>query len=257
MSRSASAARMAAARVKAISSRGFGGDARIGRGGGAGDRRANRTHRGRRDASRRLRAVVPPATTSEAATSGRTRRDPMADRSARAVLLLLIVVGAILRVRGLRFGFPHPVARPDEEVLVDAALGVLRDPNPHFFDWPSAFIYATGASYAALFAVERAVGGAVRHAAVAKASFEPVLHLIPRALSATAGVLTIPALYGAARELFSRRIAVVAAAFLAVAFLHVRDSHFGVTDVPAAFLTVCAFWAALRCATEGARDARV
>src|SRR5438874_444420 len=166
MSRSASAARMAAARVKAISSRGFGGDARIGRGGGAGDRRANRTHRGRRDASRRLRAVVPPAMTSEAATSGRARRDPMADRSARAVLLLLIVVGAILRVRGLRFGFPHPVARPDEEVLV-------------------------------------------------------------------------------------------AAAFLAVAFLHVRDSHFGVTDVPAAFLTVCAFWAALRCATEGARDARV
>ena len=156
----------------------------------------------------------------------------------------------------LRAGLLWTGDREIENGWVRARDG-MRKAESHFFDWPSAFIYATGASYAALFAVERAVGGAVRHAAVAKASFEPVLHLIPRALSAAAGVLTIPALYGAARELFSRRIAVVAAAFLAVAFLHVRDSHFGVTDVPAAFLTVCAFWAALRCATEGARDARV
>ncbi|PYR44364.1 MAG: hypothetical protein DMF93_00585, partial [Acidobacteria bacterium] len=73
--------------------------------------------------------------------------------SSRALLLLVIAGGAVLRVWGLRFGFPHPVARPDEEVLVDAALGVLRDGNPHFFDWPSLFIYATAGSYAALFAV--------------------------------------------------------------------------------------------------------
>jgi len=177
--------------------------------------------------------------------------------SSRALLLLVLAVGAALRVWGLQFGFPHPAARPDEEVLVDAALGVLRDGNPRFFDWPSAFIYTTAGSYAALFALERAVGGAIRHAAIAKAAFQPVLHLIPRALSAAAGVLTIAALYGAARELFSRRIALLAAVFLSVAFLHVRDSHFGVTDVPATFLTVCAFWAALRCATRGPTDARV
>jgi Dolichyl-phosphate-mannose-protein mannosyltransferase len=175
----------------------------------------------------------------------------------RTLLLVVLAGGALLRVWGLRFGFPHPVARPDEEVLVDAALAALRDGNPNFFDWPSAFIYTTAGSYAALFAVERLVGGAIRHATIAKAAYQPVLHLIPRALSAAAGVLTIAALYGAAREIFSRRIALLAAAFLAVAFLHVRDSHFGVTDVPATLLTVCAFWAALRCATRGATDARV
>src|SRR5207245_2101204 len=59
-----------------------------------------------------------------------------------------------------------------------------------------------------------------------------------------------------ARELFSRRVALVAAGFLAVAFLHVRDSHFGVTDVPVTFLTVCAFWAGVRCATRGVTQAR-
>ena len=195
--------------------------------------------------------------TSEPARSAPLPRDALADRSCAVILLLVVAVGAILRFTGLRFGFPHTVARPDEEVIVDTALGVLRDPNPHFFDWPSLFIYVTAGAYAVLFAVERAVGGAFRHATVAKAAFEPVLHLIPRALSATTGVLTIAALFGAARELFSRRVAVVAAAFLAVTFLHVRDSHFGVTDVPATFMTVCAFWAGLRCATRGATDARV
>jgi 4-amino-4-deoxy-L-arabinose transferase-like glycosyltransferase len=181
----------------------------------------------------------------------------MSDRTCRAILVLVMTAGAILRLWGLRFGFPHPVARPDEEVIVDTALGVLRDPNPHFFDWPTLFIYVTAAAYAVLFAVERAIGGAIRHATLAKAAFEPVLHLIPRALSATAGILTIAALFGAARELFSRRVALVAAGFLAVAFLHVRDSHFGVTDVPVTFLTVCAFWAGIRCATRGVTQARV
>jgi hypothetical protein len=81
--------------------------------------------------------------------------------------------------------------------------------------------------------------------------FEPALHLVPRVLSAAAGTATIAALFGAAKELFSTRVALLASAFLAVTFLHVRDSHFGVTDVPATFLTVCAFWASVRCATKG------
>jgi 4-amino-4-deoxy-L-arabinose transferase-like glycosyltransferase len=172
-------------------------------------------------------------------------------RSSWIGLGLIVAVGAALRFWGIRFGLPHPYARPDEEVLVEAALGVLRDPNPHFFDWPTLFIYLTAGAYQLLFAIERATGGVIRNAAVAKASFEPVLHLIPRLISATAGVLTIAVLYGAARELFSRRVALLAAALLAVTYLHVRDSHFGVTDVPMTFLTVCAWWAALRMAAGG------
>ena len=166
-------------------------------------------------------------------------------------MALVVAVGAILRLWGLQFGLPHPFARPDEEVIVDAALGILRDPNPHFFDWPTLFVYLTAAGYAVTFAVERGIGGAMTDATIAKAAFEPLLHLIARALSVSAGIATIVVLFGAARELFSRRVALLAAAFLAVAFLHVRDSHFGVTDVPATFLTVCAFWASLKCATRG------
>jgi 4-amino-4-deoxy-L-arabinose transferase-like glycosyltransferase len=176
----------------------------------------------------------------------------LSDRVTRVLLTLVMVAGAVLRFWGLQFGLPHPFARPDEEVIVNIALGMLRDPNPHFFDWPSLFSYTTSAIYAVMFAVERAIGGA----AMAKSVFEPALHMVTRVLSASAGVATIAALYGAARELFSRRVALLAAALLAVAFLHVRDSHFGVTDVPATFLTICGFWAGLRCFTRGATVSR-
>jgi 4-amino-4-deoxy-L-arabinose transferase-like glycosyltransferase len=181
----------------------------------------------------------------------------LSDRTTGIILVLVVMAGATLRLWGLQFGFPHPFARPDEEVIVDVALGILSDPNPHFFDWPTLFMYLTAASYAGLFAVERAIGGTITDGTIAKASFEPVLHLIPRVWSACAGVATIVVLFAAARELFSRRVALLGAALLAVAFLHVRDSHFGVTDVPVTFLTMCAFWAGLRCATRGVTLRRV
>ena len=68
------------------------------------------------------------------------------------MLLVLVIAGAaLLRVWGLAFGLPHPFTRPDEEVIVDVALGVLSDRNPHFFDWPTLFMYLTAAAYAVLF----------------------------------------------------------------------------------------------------------
>jgi 4-amino-4-deoxy-L-arabinose transferase-like glycosyltransferase len=178
-------------------------------------------------------------------------------RTAVAALAAIVVMAAALRFWGLAFGFPHPFARPDEEVIVDTALGILRDPNPHFFDWPTLFMYATSFAYAVLFAVERAIGGALTGPGVPKINLEPVVFLVPRILSALLGTGTIAILYGSARELFSKRIALLAAGLLAVVFLHVRDSHFGVTDVPMTFVAIAAFWAGIRGATAGATPGRV
>src|SRR5262245_52703773 len=153
-------------------------------------------------------------------------------------LALIVSAGLTLRVWGLAFGLPHDFVRPDEEKIVGPALGIAAgDLNPHLFLYPSLFLYLTASVYAIL------------------PSVDPFL--VARALAAVAGTATIAVLYGAARERFSRRAALAAAAFSAVVFLMVRDSHFGVTDVPAAFLTVCAFWAAMRCAARGVTPRRV
>ena len=67
-----------------------------------------------------------------------------------------------------------------------------------------------------------------------------------RMLSATAGVVSIWVLFRVGRHLFGERTAHVAALFLALAFLHVRDSHFGVPDITATCLVLVSFLFTLR-----------
>src|SRR5258708_29945817 len=52
------------------------------------------------------------------------------------------------------------------------------------------------------------------------------------------GVVTVWAVYAVCRRVFDETVAIVAAFFLALSFLHVRDSHFGVTDVAMTALVV-------------------
>jgi Dolichyl-phosphate-mannose-protein mannosyltransferase len=179
-------------------------------------------------------------------------------KAPRVLLLIILAAGAALRFWAIGFGLPHSFARPDEEHIAEAALGVLRgDFNPHMFLYPSLFVYLTSVGSALLVLVERAasiVDGSARSTLMTLP--ESTIRLVARVLSAAAGVATVAALYGAARLLFSTRTALPSAAFLAVAFLHVRDSHFGVTDVPMTLLVVCAFWSAARCWTQGITIAR-
>src|SRR5262245_19906620 len=188
------------------------------------------------------------------------RTEPAPDGHTVAALGALLLLGGLLRLWGLRFGLPHDFSRPDEEKIVGAALGVLQgDLNPHMFLYPSLFIYANAAVYWVLFAIERVIGGTASRANfAASAAADPTLfHITARLLAAASGTATIAALYAGARELFSGRIALIAAATLAVVFLHVRDSHFGVTDVPVTLLVVLAWWSAARCFNRGLTQRRV
>src|SRR5438093_9980860 len=174
----------------------------------------------------------------------------------RLMVLLVMGTGAALRFWGIQFGLPDDFARPDEEKLIGAALNILQgDPNPHFFLYPTLFIFVISAAYAVLSGVERLAGATASQADfVAQSIADPsLLHLTARLLAAAAGVATIPVLYSAVRRVSSARAALIASGFLAVAFLHVRDSHFGVTDVPATFLIVCAFRAPVLVAACGIR----
>ena len=59
-------------------------------------------------------------------------------------------------------------------------------------------------------------------------------------LALSAGVATIGLVYWLVERLFDRLTAITAAFFVAIAFLHVRDSHFGASDVPMTALVVAA-----------------
>jgi dolichyl-phosphate-mannose-protein mannosyltransferase len=172
---------------------------------------------------------------------------------------LAIAVAVVLRVWGIGFGLPHTITRPDEDATVSIAVGLFtRSLNPHFFDWPTLFMYGVAAAFAVYFQIGRVAGWfADKSAFVAAVSEHPSpLFRIARGVSAAAGVMTVATVHAIGVRLFDRTTALIAACFLAVAALHARDSHFGVTDITATWLVTLAFLYTVRwSAANRRRDA--
>jgi len=176
----------------------------------------------------------------------------------RLLVAAIVALAALVRFWGLDFGLPHTETRPDESSIVAVAIRIAHgDLHPHFFNYPTLYMYVLAALYWGVYGLGR-VGGWFE-------SFEQFAHvwtseavgpyLVSRALSATAGTATVAALYLLGRRLFGRQTGVIAAVFLALAFLHVRDSHFGVTDVTMTLLVVCAvYWLVKAFQRARARD---
>jgi hypothetical protein len=165
-------------------------------------------------------------------------------------VILAGVLAAVLRLWGIGFGLPNVLAHPDESRVAHTAVGFLSgELVPGFFNYPSLFMYVTGALDAA-YCGTQIVAGTFDSLEACAASWpwrwEPFF-LIPRLLSAAAGVATVAVLFCLVRRLIDDEAAGVAASvLLAGSFLHVRDSHFGVTDASMTLLLVAAVTLFLR-----------
>jgi hypothetical protein len=177
---------------------------------------------------------------------------PAADVSPRAERILLVAVvalGLAVRFWGLKFGLPVVYARPDELLLIGVVIGFFRgDPNPHFFEYPTLYLYVLAGVYC-LFYARSMLAGWVRDSAEFAASFK--VNFVPfflaaRATAAVLGGATVALVHGIARPLFGVSAGLLAALFMAVAFLHVRDSHYATTDVPMVFFVAAATLAIVR-----------
>ena len=108
--------------------------------------------------------------------------------------------------------------------------GVL---NPHFADWPHLYFYVA----AAWLAPFRFVG---------LVSDPASGYLGVRILDALIGSLTVLLVFEFGRRAYGWLAGFFGAAALAVAFLHVRDSHFGTLDIPLTLACVAALYVAYR-----------
>ena len=162
-------------------------------------------------------------------------------------LMAIVLLGAVLRFVPIWFGLPFHEARPDEETAIGHALQILDgDLNPHFFHWPSLTFYL----FAAVFAVASFIKDLI--------AFDPVLtpnqhFIIGRAIVALAGTLTIVVLFSLTRRIAGEMTALVASFFLAAATLHVRESHFAMTDVLMTLLVTVSIALLLRAYDTGAQ----
>ena len=161
-------------------------------------------------------------------------------KRASARLLLTLFVGGLLRIVPIWFGLPYGTARPDEETSLGHAVAILGgDRNPHFFHWPSLTFYL----FAGLFQLSSAVRSV--------AGMDPQLTdaqrlLVARGCIALVGTATLGVLFGIGRRIAGSAAGAIAALFLAVSILHVRESHFAMTDALMTFLAMLSLALLLR-----------
>src|SRR5437588_8765595 len=148
--------------------------------------------------------------------------------------IVFVLLGALaLRLWGINFGLPA-LYRPDEDVTVGRAMGILYGIlDPHFADWPHLYFYAA----AAWLAPFRLLG---------LVSDPASGYLGVRVLDALLGSLTVLLVFEFARRAYGWLAGFFGAAALAVAFLHVRDSHFGTLDIPLSLACLAALYIAHR-----------
>jgi hypothetical protein len=70
--------------------------------------------------------------------------------------------------------------------------------------------------------------------------------LLARLASALSGAASVGLLFAIGATLFGRRVGLLGALFLSVSFLHVRDSHYGVNDVPSLALLLLSLYFGVR-----------
>ena len=168
-----------------------------------------------------------------------------------AIILLAMLGGLALRVAGINFCLPMEHCHPDEHWLVKPALKMLRtaDFNPHNFVYPTLYIYVLLGVYGLTFLGGTSAGLWSNIRGIKTAPFL----LTGRLTTALLGTATVGGVYVAGRRLLGREAGAVSALVLALMPLHVANSHFITTDVPAAFFCTMALVTAAAVANEGTR----
>src|SRR5262249_39328951 len=132
---------------------------------------------------------------------------------ARAGILLLAIT---VRFWGIGFGLPHQWARPDEEAVMTPAVRAAQGHwNPHWFQYPSLYMYALSPVYTAYYVNLRARGlvSSRRDLFAMYGAESSAFRLLDRCLAAALGAPTVFALYWAARPILTTRAALAASAF--------------------------------------------
>jgi len=143
-------------------------------------------------------------------------------------LYLALFAAATLRLWALPHGLPC-CPGVDEPEVMERAVRMMRtgDFNPRFFDYPSLYMYVESIASTARFLFGAMQG---KWAALAQAPTEE-FYLWGRAVTAIFGTATVWIVYRAGLR-WSGRTALLAAVMIAVMPLHVRESHYTLTDVP-------------------------
>jgi hypothetical protein len=163
----------------------------------------------------------------------------------KSPLILILLIGLLLRSWGVLFGLYHA----DEPIIVNHALAYgLGDLNPHFFAIPPLVSYYLFFGYGLLYALSHLVG--LPDIAAFKVLFieQPeIFYWWGRILvGVIPGTISIYAIYKLAQHLWSSEVANWAAFWLAINYLHIRNSHYIYVDICMLLAIIGCAYSALR-----------
>lgn len=171
-------------------------------------------------------------------------------------ILCILAFAFLVRIVGINFGLPD-LYHADEPIVVNHALAYgTGDLNPHFFKIPPLISYLLFIVYGFYFLAGSFVGN-FKNADDFLNLFlsDPTgFYLLGRIVfGALIGTATVYLLYRLGRKFFSREHGLLSSFFLAVCFLHVRDSHYIYVDIPLLFLLLLSFFQILKILNHGGK----
>lgn len=168
----------------------------------------------------------------------------LSQRGATIIGFLILAWATSVRLLGIKFGLPY-VLYPDEALIVNHAMAFgTGDLNPHYFVYPSLYMYLLFGVYGATYVAGWLFGAFSAPADFIRLFFTDttIFYLPGRLIAALAGVLTVAIIYKLGRRAYRLEVGLVAAALLSVSVLHVSYSHFVKTHVPAGLLATMVLW---------------
>lgn len=161
-------------------------------------------------------------------------------------LWLILALAFLLRVIGVHFGLPD-LYHQDEPMMVNHALGMAaaKSLHPGYFVIPGFVMYFLLSLYGLIYGAGFLLGFFPSAEAYALYFLrDPSLfYLVGRLfIGVLFGTATVYAVWKMAKTFFSESAARPAAFFLAVSFIHVRNSHYLYADIPMAFFVTVFFY---------------
>src|SRR4051812_31249637 len=173
-------------------------------------------------------AAAPPAPAPPGWAAAAVERRPHRRRDVRwAVAVGAVMAGAlVLRLWGASHGLPYAYNADENAHFVPKAIGLFGHSwNPDYFVNPPGYTYLLHLVFGVWF------GGG--DGVAQRFSSDPTdVFLLARNVAAVVGTVAVGLLSVAGARLSARRVGLLAAALMAVAFLPVFYSHLALNDVP-------------------------
>jgi len=173
---------------------------------------------------------------------------PTAERLRWGGAVGVLLIGALaLRLWGVKHGLPYAYNADENAHFVPKAIQLFGHGwNPHYFVNPPAYTYLLHLVFAVWYGGREGVSSTF-------AVDQGQVFIIARVVSAIVGTLAVWALYLAGARFFDRRVGLLAAALLAVAFLPVFYSHLALNDVPTLAPICLSLWGTAGILRDGRR----